>query len=116
MSLLVFVLVMEYLSRTLKRMSELLDFKWHPMCKTTKLTHLIFSDNLMISCIGDISSVTRVKEALDHFSEVTGLIANQKKSNMFVACVDEDTNEQLLNITGFTLGALPIKYLGLPLS
>lgn len=35
---LLFVLVMEYLSRVLSKMSELLDFRFHPMCKATKLT------------------------------------------------------------------------------
>ncbi|XP_070033019.1 uncharacterized protein [Nicotiana tomentosiformis] len=42
------VLIMEYLSRTLKRMSDLPDFKFHPMCKRLKLTHMIFADDLMI--------------------------------------------------------------------
>lgn len=70
---LLFVLVMEYLSRTLKRMSNLPDFHFHPMCKKLKLTHLVFADDLMIFCKGDIQSVARVMEALNHFSKVTGL-------------------------------------------
>jgi len=79
MSPLLLVLVMEYLSRVLKCMGELLDFHFHPMCKHLKLTHLIFADNLMIICKGDTSSVARVMEALTHFSEVTGLVANVDK-------------------------------------
>lgn len=49
MSSLLFVLVMEYLSRTLKCMCALPDFA-HPMCKQVKLFFLlfiiIFSDDL----------------------------------------------------------------------
>lgn len=91
MSPLLFVLVMEYLSRILKSMSELPDFKFHPMCKQQKLTHLIYAYALMIFCKGNLESVSRVMEALGHFSAVTGLIANMDKSNLFIAGVDDAT-------------------------
>ncbi|KAH0646400.1 hypothetical protein KY289_025082 [Solanum tuberosum] len=116
MSPLLFVLVMEYLSRVLKCMGDVPNFNFHSMCKHLKLTHLIFADDLMILCRGDAGSVTRVMEALTHFSEVTGLVANVEKSNLFVPGIDDGTQGQLLEITGFTLGQLPIRYLGLPLS
>ncbi|XP_075091932.1 uncharacterized protein LOC142172066 [Nicotiana tabacum] len=93
MSPLLFVLVMEYLSRTLKFMSGLPNFQFHPMCKQLKLTHLIFADDLMILCKGNIALVTRVMEALPHFSKASGLIANLKKSNIFIARVDEVTKD-----------------------
>lgn len=48
MSPLLFVLVMEYLTRVLHRMNVQLEFQFHPMCKATKLTHLIFADDLML--------------------------------------------------------------------
>lgn len=51
---LLFVLVMKYLSRTLRKMSDLLDFKLHPMCKNTKITHLDFANDLIIFCKGDM--------------------------------------------------------------
>lgn len=106
---LLFVLVMKYLSRSLKCMS-LPDFLFHPMCKQLKFTHLIFGDDLMIFCKGNLSLVWRIIEALSHFSKVIGLVANMDKSSIFMA------REQLLLKTGFTLGRLPISYLGLPLS
>lgn len=46
MSPLLFVLVMEYLT-SLKKMSEKSDFRYHPMCKSTKITHLIVADDLI---------------------------------------------------------------------
>ncbi|XP_019236486.1 PREDICTED: uncharacterized protein LOC109216760 [Nicotiana attenuata] len=45
-----------------------------------------------------------------------GLEANLEKSNIFIAGVDEETNNALLARTGFSAGQLPIRYLGLPLS
>ncbi|XP_019223364.1 PREDICTED: uncharacterized protein LOC109205143 [Nicotiana attenuata] len=113
---LLFVLVIECLSRTLRTISRLPDFRFHPMCKGIKLTHLIFVDELMIFCKGNTSSVNRVMEALDHFNKVSGLIANMEKSSIFVAGVGDDIEDQLLRRTCFTAGTFPIKYLGLPLS
>ncbi|WMV17411.1 hypothetical protein MTR67_010796 [Solanum verrucosum] len=99
---LLFVLVMEYLSRTLHTMSQLPDFKYHPMCKKLKLTHLIFADDLMIFCQGNVDSVNRVMEALAHFYTATGLEANLEKSNVYLAGVDESVRIQILAKTGFS--------------
>lgn len=67
---LLFVLVMEYLTRLFKRM-RLPDFHFHPMCKALRLNHLIFADDLMIFCRGDDKSVIRIMEALKHFTAPT---------------------------------------------
>ncbi|XP_060195392.1 uncharacterized protein LOC132624666 [Lycium barbarum] len=113
---LLFVLVMEYLSRCLKTMSNLPDFRFHLMCKSLQLTHLIFADDLMIFCKGNVSSVSRAMKALTHFSAATGLVANMDKSSIFLAGVDDSTRDQLLARTGFTVSTFPMRYLGLPLS
>ncbi|TMW93290.1 hypothetical protein EJD97_011912, partial [Solanum chilense] len=55
-------------------------------------------------------------EALDHFSKVTGLMANLDKSNIFIAGVGEKVKQNIRLTTGFSLGTRPIKYLGLPLT
>lgn len=52
-------------------------------------------------------------EVLNHFSRVKGLVANLDKSNVFVAGVDDVMKEQILQLTGFTLGDLPYQILGL---
>ncbi|XP_059294807.1 uncharacterized protein LOC132047845 [Lycium ferocissimum] len=88
--------------RCLKTMSNLPDFRFHPMCKSLQLTHLIFADDLMIFCKGNVSSVSRAMEALAHFSAATGLVANMDKSSIFLAGVDDSTRDQLLARTGFT--------------
>ncbi|XP_070008565.1 uncharacterized protein [Nicotiana sylvestris] len=67
MSPLLFVLVMDYLTGVLRRMSYLPDFQHHPMCKSTKLTHLIFADDLMLFCKGNIKSIHRPVEVVTIF-------------------------------------------------
>lgn len=54
-------------------------------------------------------------ETITHFRNITGLKANMDKSSIFMAGVDGITKEQLLENTGFVLGTLSIKYLGLAL-
>ncbi|XP_049406353.1 uncharacterized protein LOC125870027 [Solanum stenotomum] len=78
------------------------DFKYHPMCKKLKLTHLIFADDLMIFCKGNVDSVNRVMKALAHFNVATGLEANLEKSNVYLAGVDERVKTQILARTGFS--------------
>ncbi|XP_060212170.1 uncharacterized protein LOC132639766 [Lycium barbarum] len=113
---LLFVLVMEYLSRVLAKMAKLPDFRYHPMCKQQGLTHLVFADDLMIFCKGQPASVRRIMEALGHFTEATGLEANVDKSSLYLAGVDDDTKEEISQITGYAIGSFPIRYPGLPLS
>lgn len=60
-SLRLFVLVIEYLSRIMAKMGRLPDFRFHPMCKAQGLNHLIFEIDLMIFCKGYELSVKRVK-------------------------------------------------------
>ncbi|WMV41865.1 hypothetical protein MTR67_035250 [Solanum verrucosum] len=70
----------------------------------------------MIVCKGDVSSVSRIMEPLQHFSSVIGLVANMDKSNIFMTGVDDNTKSQLLSRIGYLQGSFPIRYLGLPLS
>ena len=54
MSPLLFVIGMEYLSRILKVTSEAKEFNFHPRCSKIKLNHLIFADDLMLFCKGNM--------------------------------------------------------------
>lgn len=81
------------------------------MCKFLKLTHLIFANDLMIFYKGNVSSVNRVMEALAHFGAIIGLVSNMEKFSIFLAGVDEDTRDQILARTDFTLATFTIRYL-----
>lgn len=96
MSLLLFFFLMEYMSRILKCMSDLPDFKFHSMCKGLWLTYLVFADDLIIFCKGDLKSVTRMIESLNNISETSGLITNMEKLSIYVAGVSENIQAKLL--------------------
>ncbi|KAK3184841.1 hypothetical protein Dsin_032127 [Dipteronia sinensis] len=53
--------------------------------------------------------------ALDEFSLLSGLHANHAKSNIFTSGVSHTINQQLINLFGYTVGSLPIRYLGIPI-
>ncbi|XP_019266923.1 PREDICTED: uncharacterized protein LOC109244316 [Nicotiana attenuata] len=88
MSPLLFVLVMEYLTR----------------------------DDLMLFCKGNSQSINRMLEVLNHFSAASGLVANMEKSNIYLARMDEESKQAIVKATGFSVGTLPMRYLGLPLT
>lgn len=92
-------------------MSNLVDFKFHSMCKSFRLTDLIFADDLMVFCKGTMKSTNRVMEALTQFSEITDLKANMKNLSIFLAGMDEVIKSQILEGTNFFIGEFPIRYL-----
>ena len=81
LSPLLFVIGMEYLSRSLKSFAG--TFGFHPRCKTIKLTPLCFADDLMIFFKGDISSVRIIFDCIKGFSNTSGLHVNSGKSTIF---------------------------------
>ena len=74
---LLFVLCMEYLSRTLKVVGGKTQFKFHPRCKGVKLNHLCFADDVILCCRGDFVSVYSMFQGFKHFSEVSALEVNE---------------------------------------
>ncbi|XP_019258259.1 PREDICTED: uncharacterized protein LOC109236523 [Nicotiana attenuata] len=59
---------------------------------------------------------TPTKETFDRFSAASGLQENAEKSSMYIASVQQHIKELLLELTGYTKGSIPFKYLGVPLS
>ncbi|XP_039051999.1 uncharacterized protein LOC120193611 [Hibiscus syriacus] len=88
---------------------------YHPKCKRIGLTHLSFADDLLIFCNGTVDSIIGVKSVLDAFYEISGLKLNASQCDLFSADIPISTLEDLSLITGFKIGRLPIRYLGIPL-
>ncbi|XP_057953116.1 uncharacterized protein LOC131147628 [Malania oleifera] len=76
-----FVIYVEYLSRLLKSLEG--KFKFHPKCGELKITHLVFSDDLMLFSRGDVVSVKYLMDFLKEFAQCSDLSANCLKSNLF---------------------------------
>lgn len=111
-----FVLYMEYLSRSLLQLHQNKDFHCHPRCKRLFLIHVYFADNLLLFTRGDVKSIQQVVQILDSFAATSGLKANQLKSCIYFGGVDERVKEEILRVSGMSEGLLPFKYLGVHFS
>lgn len=70
---LLFVICMEYLTRIMRRMEEHPLFKFHTRCKQSKLTHMVFADDIILCCEGDFPAVYTMLQAFKLFSASSGL-------------------------------------------
>ncbi|XP_074290977.1 uncharacterized protein LOC141617710 [Silene latifolia] len=102
---------MEYLSRILDYATNRWSFRYHPLCKSLKLTHLLFADDLLMFCKGDVHSIMLLLRALSTFSETSGLRVNASKSEVVFNGVAASLKEDIIQVSGFQEGSLPFKYL-----
>lgn len=110
-----FVLAMEYLSRSLKDATSIHTFKYHPKCDKIGFTHLSFADDIILFSRGNVQSVTILINTLRQFVRSYGLEINLTKSSLFTTGVTEEELQNLLLATGFSAGSFPMRYLGTPL-
>ncbi|XP_074305590.1 uncharacterized protein LOC141640808 [Silene latifolia] len=95
----------------IERVMEHPGFSYHPLCMQLKMTHLMFADDLLLFCKGDIKSVTILMEAFKVFTATTGLTISSEKSDIYMNGVVSDEAKAILDVTGFKRGVLPFKYL-----
>lgn len=110
-----FVIAMEALTACLAKSSASANFKHHWQTKTLSITHISFADDVMLFSYGDEPSVQLLMEGVNAFSAMSGLHPNKNKSSCFFANVAENIQHIIITSTGFQLGSLPVRYLGLPL-
>ncbi|XP_073024427.1 uncharacterized protein [Primulina eburnea] len=91
-------------------------YGFHPKCLNLRITHLAYADDLLLLSRGDTRSVSMVMHCLNSFGDMAGLRVNLLKSNIYMAGIDVRLQDELLQITGFTPGTLPFRYLGIPLA
>ena len=115
LSPLLFIIAMEAFSRSLSVAAQGQWFEFHPKCEEVNLTHICFVDDIFLFAGRTSSSVQVIMDELNKFENFSGLQVNKQKSAIFLAGVNDDVKNDILNITGFCLGSLPMKYLGVPL-
>ncbi|XP_074293158.1 uncharacterized protein LOC141620099 [Silene latifolia] len=115
LSPLIFTLCMEYLTRTLKYAAAKYEFHFHPMCKNQRLNCLMFADDVLLFSKGDTKSMMLLLQSFSTFSKASGLKVSPAKSNAYFRGVPEHIKTDILRISGFTEGALPFRYLGMPI-
>ncbi|XP_039032023.1 uncharacterized protein LOC120166937 [Hibiscus syriacus] len=112
---LLFVLSINVLSRILNKAAERGIFGYHPRCKKVGLTHLAFTDDILIFYKGNVEFVVGVISVLDYFYENFGLKLNASKCDIFVVGISSSKLEDVKMIDGFNQGYMPVRYLGVPL-
>ncbi|XP_039067051.1 uncharacterized protein LOC120212942 [Hibiscus syriacus] len=110
-----FVLIMNVLSHLLNVAAKEGLTRFHPKCKRVPLTHLSFADDLLIFCHVAEDSILGVVGVLEVFYKMSGLQLNAGKSELFSCDVHEDVLRRVQVTTGFKLGTLPVRYLGVAL-
>ncbi|XP_074298446.1 uncharacterized protein LOC141629326 [Silene latifolia] len=94
-----------------------LRFTYHPLCRGLKLTHLMFADDLILFCKGNVASVFTLVVAFDFFSKASGLHINTDKTDiMFIGRLQPEVEDIIVRKIGFKKGSLPFKYLGVNIS
>lgn len=122
LSALLFVLCVEILSRMIRADTASLDFNFHQFCASTRLTHLVFADDIVLFCRGDVGSVQILMGCLRRYGTYSGLCVNRGKSAVFLGSVPDgsdggvDEASQIIAATGFSVGSFPFRYLGVPVS
>ncbi|XP_062112716.1 uncharacterized protein LOC133823876 [Humulus lupulus] len=112
---LLFVLVMEYLTRLLIQALHHKDFRFHPMCENLKLVSLCFADDLVMFCKGNIHLVQILQDGYSQFSHASGLTTNLAKSHVYFGGLKSKDKKNILDCLNIEEGSFPLKYLGIPL-
>nr|GEX02576.1 hypothetical protein [Tanacetum cinerariifolium] len=86
-----------------------LKFQYHFGCKTMKLVHVCFADDLLVMCHGDCDSVNVSKKALDEFSKCSELLSNNSKSTVFFGGLCVEDRQAILSVLPFAVGTLPVR-------
>nr|GEV57413.1 RNA-directed DNA polymerase, eukaryota, reverse transcriptase zinc-binding domain protein [Tanacetum cinerariifolium] len=73
MSPYLFTLVMECFTLMMERnMQRNPNFQFHFGCKSIKITHVCFANDLLVLCHGDVESVKAVRDSIDEFGKFSG--------------------------------------------
>ena len=118
LSSLLFVIVMEALSRMIDKASGVGLLSGFSVGREAsdpmRISHLLFADDTLIFCEAFPDNLIDLRAILTWFEDTSGLRVNLVKSEL--AQVGEVPHlEALAEILGCKTSALPMKYLGLPL-
>ncbi|KAG7599383.1 Reverse transcriptase domain [Arabidopsis suecica] len=110
-----FVVCMNVLSSMIDKAARNKSIGYHPKCKQMQLTHLCFADDLMVFVEGNKKSIEGALSVFEEFAIHSGLKISLEKSTLYMAGVSEAAKEEIMQQFPFENGALPVRYLGLPL-
>ncbi|XP_077228480.1 uncharacterized protein LOC143861437 [Tasmannia lanceolata] len=80
------------------------------------ISHLFYADDVMLFADATVANAIKIKECLDRFKNCTGLESNFNKSEIIFAGCNHRLKGHIRRVLQMNDGALPMKYLGLPLT
>ena len=80
------------------------------------LNHLCFADDVLLFCKGDYQSIFCMIQGLNLFSHTSGLVASKEKTAIYCVGMEDTDVQRIASASGFSLGSLPFRYLGVPIS
>ncbi|GJW09450.1 aspartic peptidase [Tanacetum coccineum] len=93
-----FTLVMEVLTLILQRRVRDSDsFRFHKHCEELQLINVCFADDLFIFARGDVDSARVIRDSLEEFTRVSGLVPSLPKSTTFFCNVANHVKLSILN-------------------
>nr|GEV61093.1 hypothetical protein [Tanacetum cinerariifolium] len=98
-----FTLVMEMLSIIVHKVKKMKDFKYHFGCKKMKLTHVCFVSDLLMFYNGNKGSASVLKEAIEKFRSISGLLRNYNRSIITFGSMSEEDKQEKLECVPFKL-------------
>ena len=108
-----FAVVMQVLSSMFKQAEQ--NGELVPMaCGSTAVSHIIFTDDLMVFLKADKKNARGLKKILDDFSARSGLNINFPKSAIYFGGMVKDRRWIETHLS-LSVGEHPVSYLGLPL-
>ena len=111
-----FVISMNCLSFMLNSAAAQEKIKYHSNCKSMKMTHLSFADDLLIFIDGSLHSVQQVLQVLKEFEKRSGLAISMQKTSFYASGMTDQEVDTIQASTGMICGTLPVRYLGVPLN
>lgn len=95
----------------------LLARRWdsYNLHSSATVSHLFFADDILIFIKANDKSIRGLKCILSKFGKQSGLNVSTSKSQLFLA-KSVHNREELATLSGISVGFLPIRYLGIPLS
>ena len=111
-----YVILNNILSKLLNGAAEAKEFAYHPQCEGVKLTHLSFSDDILVFTEGNATYLIGVLAVMKKFAQMSSLHINVAKSSILVSGSNLQAFLNAASDLGIVVGTLPIRYLGMPLT
>lgn len=79
------------------------------------IINICFADDILLFSRVDITSIGLIMNKIREFSKATGLNMSVPKSKIYFGGVNIDDQKVMMQESGFQIGIMPFKYLGVPL-